>query len=1565
MNKTKRRSYVAVLFALVCALVLVFSLGVMSACGNNETSDSTEQTVSGGAWYYGAAVPSDSLGQEGDYYLNTKTLASYKKSSGQWIAVEMEESGTWYYGTEAPDNGTGAENDFYLNTKTGELYQKGTETWTSVLKLFGSDGRDGVIWFSGNGTPEESGTDLRTAQPGDFYLDYSKFDIYQRSADGKNWVVLGSIRGTDGISPELPEVEKVTVTYDVNGGDALAESSVQIPKGDSIAALPVPTRTNYTFLGWFTGTGVNDGQVTSVTPISRDMGLVAHWVFSGRYIFDSFSVDGSPVNVAEGISYREGTTHTFEFLAHGADESFLQIWYGKEGVEGTALWNKALEGNVYTQGFVSPVHKGEKGEMSMSISSAGFTEAGVYYVYMESDGNTSSSWKVEVKAKPTVTPGAPGEDKIELLEGKIETPENAATIAYDEIKSYTFVLQHDALKADSKPRLILGANGKTHHTTYSSDFSWTEDSDVYYAPSSSDGIYVDETFNEMPYADWRESINVYGNPNNKSGYQGLYKHELGITIYNDESNSYYNSDYIRDVLTVEYNGQLYYYDADQHLYLSQRFPRTTLSVSGGQDIHIKPYLYTYTYGEPMVREFNGLYADLGTAASNRHGMKATMGISSFEVHDGYAEITLELGVSSEQRGYYVQEINLQPTLIYELEVDGKTVRFDLIKGEKIEAESGYTKTKLNVAVKSAEAAKPVQLSSGAKNLSTSYLNAETPKDIKLEWMGSKEDFEFLGVYMNGADLAQDEVYKDDYVSFAYRFDGVREEDGKMKAFFDFYHFTAYQKVPSSYTQVLRIDYTYQGIKYSQYITISSGSNDAQVYVRAGRPLLEAWHSVLEDYAGANDPKGYMANMKALVDPLYENIDCVTPEQYHKIFLNTDTSEIYKQKGLPLDMGGGTSVPDTPFATNTEEKYNAVSAEFMTRMNTKYNGVNRSALLIWFKNNYYPETSQFYQNPWMWNYTYSYFPSVFYGATKNTRLYGKLPWAYASKYTFGSAEGYAYYIENVFKLYAPQTVEGLLDSIYESRKAETDALCVAADELLQTAHDAYHADPNEETLQAYLKATNGYTTIVLSQTEVVPFSTSVKLVTALNCILSDFNILSDKSELGQKVVTAYNTVNTLASDLTAETLNTETLNTYTDAIETYANLLAEYAVSRNSVDMVETLTATWEDIDAKKAAGTLDNVQVVLYDAYKSTREEGLADGATPDKVLALKEKTDIFLGKALTNPEGYDVHIDIHTWLNNRTVFSMENLRGLSPLLLAYDAHANHYEMLRYFTGNSLTVAQFADAYKTLYIDKAARGSDEYMRLLNQLMEIVHKPMDLSGDAIKKGITSPLGLYRNLPVREKLEKAYKDSPTDGAAKNAYLDYVDGILAIDVQWALSNRFNYIVDNYTRPEVTGVEYSTFFDKLVGYLKGDGADGDESFVTAFMTARKNDHAAATNYDAFNEKYPQYQGWNPNTVINVHISSYIDSTLLKTLKDAEGKFAFTTDGKELAEDRSNLKELDAALRAPYEQYVATIGKEDTATVKNHKILAQNLYYSMSRYLTDTARNGENWTSAPDGFRY
>lgn len=72
--------------------------------------------------------------------------------------------------------------------------------------------------------------------------------------------------------------QNFTVTFDVNGGDKLAESdaSMTVTENSLIGTLPVPTRTDYEFIGWFTKTEGGE-QITEDSVIEADCTLYAHW----------------------------------------------------------------------------------------------------------------------------------------------------------------------------------------------------------------------------------------------------------------------------------------------------------------------------------------------------------------------------------------------------------------------------------------------------------------------------------------------------------------------------------------------------------------------------------------------------------------------------------------------------------------------------------------------------------------------------------------------------------------------------------------------------------------------------------------------------------------------------------------------------------------------------------------------------------------------------------------------------------------------------------------------------------------------------------------------------------------------------------------------------------------------------------------------------------------------------------------------------------------------------------------------------------------------------------------
>ena len=78
-----------------------------------------------------------------------------------------------------------------------------------------------------------------------------------------------------------------TVTFDANGGElAVADSSRQVEDGTSLGELPVPSRLDYTFLGWFTAADGGE-EVSSEVVVTSDITFYAHWQCR-------FSFDGGP-----------------------------------------------------------------------------------------------------------------------------------------------------------------------------------------------------------------------------------------------------------------------------------------------------------------------------------------------------------------------------------------------------------------------------------------------------------------------------------------------------------------------------------------------------------------------------------------------------------------------------------------------------------------------------------------------------------------------------------------------------------------------------------------------------------------------------------------------------------------------------------------------------------------------------------------------------------------------------------------------------------------------------------------------------------------------------------------------------------------------------------------------------------------------------------------------------------------------------------------------------------------------------------------------------------------------
>lgn len=103
--------------------------------------------------------------------------------------------------------------------------------------------------------------------------------------DGNTAVTAETVIGADVMNKTIVAkwAEQVTVTLNVNGGDAIEKTEYVIDKGATLGeSLPVPTRAGYTFLGWYNG----DTKADDDTTYSESATLTAKWEQKVTVTFD-------------------------------------------------------------------------------------------------------------------------------------------------------------------------------------------------------------------------------------------------------------------------------------------------------------------------------------------------------------------------------------------------------------------------------------------------------------------------------------------------------------------------------------------------------------------------------------------------------------------------------------------------------------------------------------------------------------------------------------------------------------------------------------------------------------------------------------------------------------------------------------------------------------------------------------------------------------------------------------------------------------------------------------------------------------------------------------------------------------------------------------------------------------------------------------------------------------------------------------------------------------------------------------------------------------------------------
>lgn len=140
--------------------------------------------------------------------------------------------------------------------KNGNWIIDGVDTGVKAQGLNGNDGLDGEDGLSA-------------------YEIYIKYHPEYKGTE-EEWI-------DDLVNDRLGEevvAETHTITLDLNGGTYDGPTEIKVKHGEPIKNLPIPTKYNddnkeLVFLGWYTGTTANDGQISNFTPVLSDLNLVA------------------------------------------------------------------------------------------------------------------------------------------------------------------------------------------------------------------------------------------------------------------------------------------------------------------------------------------------------------------------------------------------------------------------------------------------------------------------------------------------------------------------------------------------------------------------------------------------------------------------------------------------------------------------------------------------------------------------------------------------------------------------------------------------------------------------------------------------------------------------------------------------------------------------------------------------------------------------------------------------------------------------------------------------------------------------------------------------------------------------------------------------------------------------------------------------------------------------------------------------------------------------------------------------------------------------------------------
>ena len=160
------------------------------------------------------------------------------------------------------------------NTSTSSTYTNSTTAYTGQWCLNSTDRAFATSCYTGSGTASYCW--LRSGRSDDYFA----LQVY--SSGGS---YTGDVAEPYGVRPaahlslsSIYSLTKYLIIFNSNGGSSCASIKVESVSNATYGTLPTPTRTGYTFAGWYKNSDFSGSPVTANDIITADHTLYAKWV---------------------------------------------------------------------------------------------------------------------------------------------------------------------------------------------------------------------------------------------------------------------------------------------------------------------------------------------------------------------------------------------------------------------------------------------------------------------------------------------------------------------------------------------------------------------------------------------------------------------------------------------------------------------------------------------------------------------------------------------------------------------------------------------------------------------------------------------------------------------------------------------------------------------------------------------------------------------------------------------------------------------------------------------------------------------------------------------------------------------------------------------------------------------------------------------------------------------------------------------------------------------------------------------------------------------------------------